>query len=193
VVEGPRVLCRGGAPVSGLWRRRGGRALPVGAPRSPWGGRSRGPQGWWSSEELTCSWSQGPSTGPPRRGWRGPPALVVRREERAFRGLSMIGNPYYLPAGVSRGAGADPLLSFHPSRVLTHSVMTGPRSCLLPCTLAQKRPGWPLSLCFGVSMSRVVGFTLSSVPTLMGFWSFSFPTEGSIFRGIWYPGPRPLV
>jgi len=71
---------------------------------------------------------------PSEEGGKVSPALVARREERVFRGLSLIGNPYYLPAGFSRGAGADPLLSFHPSRVFTYPAMTGPRSCLLPCT-----------------------------------------------------------
>jgi hypothetical protein len=60
--------------------------------------------------------------------------LGEEREKRAFRGLSLIRNPYILPAGVSRRAGADPLFSFHPSRVLTLPAMTGHAPCLLPCT-----------------------------------------------------------
>ena len=62
------------------------------------------------------------------------PRLGGKQKKRAFRGLSLIRNPYIRPAGVSRRAGADPLLSFHPSRVLSLPAMTGPRSCLLPCT-----------------------------------------------------------
>jgi hypothetical protein len=60
--------------------------------------------------------------------------LGKEREKRAYRGLSLIRNPYILPAGVSRRAGADPLLSFHPSRVLTLPAMTGHAPYLLPCT-----------------------------------------------------------
>jgi hypothetical protein len=60
--------------------------------------------------------------------------LGEEREKRAFRGLSLIRNPYILPAGVSRRAGADPLLSFHPFRVLPLPAMTGHAPCLLPCT-----------------------------------------------------------
>ena len=120
------------------------------------------------------------SRGPLRRGLtkkKASPRLGEKQVKRAFRGLSLIRNPYIRLAGVSRRAGADPLLSFHPSRVLSLLAMTGPRSCLLPCTYTHKRPGWPMSVYFGVSLSKKVGLTLSSLPTLMGFLSFSFPPE----------------
>jgi hypothetical protein len=51
----------------------------------------------------------------------------------ALRGSGTTGNPFFRSGGVSHLTGADPLLGFHPSRVLSPAALAPPSGLLLPC------------------------------------------------------------
>lgn len=74
-------------------------------------------------------------------------------KKHTYRGVSLIRNPFVHPAVVSRKDGADPLLSFQPSRVLSPPAIVVRQPYFLPCTSAHRMPGWPLRLCFGVLLT----------------------------------------
>jgi hypothetical protein len=105
-------------------------------------------------------------------------ALRRRRLERVFRGSNLVRSPFVRSAVVSRTTGADPLLGFQPSRVFPLPARARPAPRLLPCASPAASPiGKPTGQAarghFGVSMSRKIGWTLSSLPTLVGFASSS--------------------
>jgi len=122
----PGVALEGKVPGCG----RAGELTREKAPRSQDPGEILGTLTWRGSEEpFFRGRSQGPTLAwPPWRlhRWEGPSSPQAKEKERVFRGFSLIRNPYSLPVVVSLQAGADPLLSFHPSRVLSLPAMTGP-------------------------------------------------------------------
>lgn len=89
--------------------------------------------------------------------------------EHAYRGLNLARSPFVRPVGVTYHAGVVPLLGFQPSKVFPFVATTRPLPCLLSCTSSKNVPGQVLRRCSRVSVSNEVGWTLSSLPTLMGF------------------------
>jgi hypothetical protein len=79
--------------------------------------------------------------------------------------------------GVSRTAGAGPLVGFQPSRVFSLPAMARPLPRLLPCTWSHGALARAGSLCSGVSMNRKMGLSLPRLPTLLGFSSSSPPVR----------------
>jgi len=68
----------------------------------------------------------------------------------ALRGSGTTGNPFFRPEAVSHLAGADPLLGFHPFRVLPPAALAPPSGRLLPCPSSACSPRRTFGWDFGV-------------------------------------------
>jgi len=93
--------------------------------------------------------------------------------EHVCREFNLTRSPFVRPVGVTYHAGVVPLLGFQPSRVFPFVATTRPLPCLLSCTSPKNVPGQVLRWCSRVSVSNEIGWTLSSLPTLLGFCASS--------------------